>query len=404
MPGSNQTERTAKRPPALLVGRDHGAVAGEAQLHALGRGVLDRDVLLDHRHRLEAGAVAVLARRARARLVDVEVLLVDREDRQAEGDVLVVADRDARERGLAGADDVQPGADEVREVAQRRHALGAVRVVGEDRPARARAPAGDRPVVRALLPARPRAAAGRGELDRRDRQVVDVEHVGGDGVEVEALGDLVAPGRLELLAQRLRLAAEVAQDERALDLVGEVGDEPVAADPHDVLGRPALGPVAERLELDRQRRGPALDLVDVGVDARGEGGGDLLGVVAVGGVLAREVAAVEEQPRGAVLLDVVAAERGRQPPEPAAAPQVDLPEPVARGVEALEQERVGLGRAVDVRDPPAVDEDLAGRRQAGEDEARLRAARAGAARPPRTAPPARRSPSPRSGGASTPVP
>ena len=145
----------------------------------------------------------------------------------------------------------------------------------------------------------------------------------------------------------------------------------MAADAHDILGRPALGPVAERLELDRQRCGALLDLLDVGVDAVRERGGDLLRVVAVGGVLAGEVAAVEEQPRRAVLLDVGAAERRRQPAEPAAAPEVDLPQPVARGVEALQAERVRLARGVDVRDAPAVHDDLAGRRQPCHGVARL---------------------------------
>ena len=306
--------------------------------------------------------MAVLAGAAGARLVDVEVLLVDREDRQAERDPLVVTDRDARQRRLARADHVQPGRHEMREVAQRRHALGAVRVVGEDRPPARGAPPGDRPVVRALA-GTARGAGRRGELDGRDRELVHVEHVVGDRVEVEPGRDLQLPRRLQAHAQRLGLGAEVAQDERSRDLVGEVGDQPVAADAHDVLGRPALRRVVHRLELDRERDRAALDQIDVRVHAGGERRRDRLRVVAVGGVLAGEVAAIEEHPRRAVLLEIGAPERGRQAPEAAPAPEVDLPQPVACRVEALEQERVRLAGAVDVRDPPAVHEDLARRRQ-----------------------------------------
>ena len=82
------------------------------------------------------------------------------------------------------------------------------------------------------------------------------------------------------------------------------------------------------------------------------------GVRRVRGPLALHVAAVEEQPGGAVLLDVRRAERLREQPQPAAPPQVDLEQPVAGGVEALRDEDVVGGLGVQVRDPPLVDDEL----------------------------------------------
>ena len=52
------------------------------------------------------------------------------------------------------------------------------------------------------------------------------------------------------------------------------------------------------------------------------------------------VAAIEEEPRGAVLRHVAGAEIRGEQAEPALPPEVDLPEPVAGGVEALREEQV----------------------------------------------------------------
>ena len=64
------------------------------------------------------------------------------------------------------------------------------------------------------------------------------------------------------------------------------------------------------------------------------------GVLAVGGPFGCHVAAIKEQARGPVLGEVARTEIGGQQAEAALAPKVDLPQPVARGVEALQEEQV----------------------------------------------------------------
>ena len=352
--------------PAHVLGDDR-PMTREAERHRRGRGAPDGDLLQHGAHRLPAVAVAVLRRLVGLGPVDVEVLLVDGEDREAEGDAVVVADGDAGQGRLPRPDHVQPGGVEVREVAQRRHALGAVRVIGEDRAARRGPPARDRPVVGAdvLGPARPRGHRGqarggllRRELDGLRRELVDGQDVLGDVVEIEPVRHHGLPARLEPAAQRLGIAAELAQHERTGDLAVDVLCQAVAPDAHDVLGRPALRRVVERLELDGQRHDAALDELHVGVDPRREARGDGFGVGGIGVPLALDLAAGEEQARGAILLEVGRPECGREAAQSPPPPEVDLPQPVARRVEALEEERVVLALRVEVRNPPAIHEDL----------------------------------------------
>src|SRR5690606_31139236 len=82
----------------------------------------------------------------------------------------------------------------------------------------------------------------------------------------------------------------------------------------------------------------------------------------------RHVAAIEEEPRGAVPGHEIRPEVARGQAEPALAPHVDLPQAVAPGIEALGEEGACLALGVDVRNPPAIDQDLDLAVQAGEQD------------------------------------
>jgi len=65
------------------------------------------------------------------------------------------------------------------------------------------------------------------------------------------------------------------------------------------------------------------------------------------------------------LFEVAGAEIGGEEAEAAFAPEVDLPEAVAGGVEALDEEEVGAIFGADMGDAPAVDVDGGGGGEAG---------------------------------------
>lgn len=95
--------------PAQVL-RNDGPVDGVAQGNAARRrGSGNRDLLLNHPHRLPFAPVFVLLGIGRIQLLDIEVALVNADNREAEADILVVPERDAGQSGLAGADRVQPG-------------------------------------------------------------------------------------------------------------------------------------------------------------------------------------------------------------------------------------------------------------------------------------------------------
>ena len=108
-PRRAQRDRRAAR---RILG-EHRAVAREAQHHLAPGGVAAHGDLLAHLgHALPAVRHAVLGRFARtpARAQHVEVLLIHAEDGEPERDVTVVAERDAGQRGLAGADQARAAA------------------------------------------------------------------------------------------------------------------------------------------------------------------------------------------------------------------------------------------------------------------------------------------------------
>ena len=82
----------------------------ELQCHLHARLPLDRDRLAHHPHRLPGVPVTVARRVGRVGRVDIQVLLVDGEDRQAPRPVFVVPDRDPGHAGSPAPIMSQPGA------------------------------------------------------------------------------------------------------------------------------------------------------------------------------------------------------------------------------------------------------------------------------------------------------
>ena len=260
----------------------HRPVTGEIQLDVPGRAGLHLNALVHDLHRLPAAAVAVLARVGGVEVVDVEVFLIDREDGQAEGDLVVVAEADAGLGRLAGADDVEAGCAQGHDVAQRWDAQGPVRIVGQHGAAGGAARGRDHPVVGALggglgveigqvagVVGRG-AGGGRREAHVAGGQLVVVEHVGRNRAGVEAGRNRQRVRRLDLDPQPVQLKAGGAGDLGALYLGVDIAGEAVAADTHHVLGRPEVRLALRQLELDRQRLGAGTDGPNIGVDPAGE--------------------------------------------------------------------------------------------------------------------------------------
>ncbi len=86
---------------------------------------------------------------------------------------------------------------------------------------------------------------------------------------------------------------------------------------------------------------------------------------AIAGPFGRHVAPVEEQPGGTVLRQIARAEIGCEQAKAALAPQVDLPQAVPGGVEALQQEDVAFATRADMSDAHLVDQDLGRLRKTG---------------------------------------
>ncbi|MNM88443.1 hypothetical protein D3C81_1006600 [compost metagenome] len=303
--------RGAQHPGALGpgVGVEHRAVARVVDGHRARRGLpAHRDLLGDGFHRLPAALVAVLARLPGVGLVDVEVFLIHVEPGQAEGDGAVMANRDAWQERLAGADHGQSRRVQVADVAQARRAVRAVRVIGEDRPARGGAAARDDPVVRAQAAAgvagcidhrielvhrhvpgpRGRSLAGARcppllRKARRGRgQRVGLLQLGhGQRAGVQPLGQLRLDRRIEFAAHPVgahRVGLAFAEHRRAVHLAREIERQAVVANPHDVFGAPERRLVVQHPELGRQQRRVGLRLRHVGVHAGHEGFGHALGV------------------------------------------------------------------------------------------------------------------------------
>ncbi|MCY1232599.1 hypothetical protein D9M72_451000 [compost metagenome] len=263
-----------------------------------------------------------------------------------------------------------------------------MRVVGQDRAAGGGALAADDPVVR------PEAAAGVAvgvhqcvELVERDagglriaprlfrearcgsgQFVGAAQFGGGNRAGVDAGTEPGLDLRVEFAAQPVGtrgvlfgLAIELG----AFDFAGEVERQAVVADAHDVFGLPARRLVVELAEFGRQQLGLLLGQRHIGVHPGHEGLGHALGVGAVGQPFAVHVAAKQHRARHAVAVGIGRAEIPGHLAKSALAPQVDLPQAVARGHEALHEEGVVERAGIDMRHAPAVDQHAGGLFQAG---------------------------------------
>ncbi|MNL57532.1 hypothetical protein D3C87_1811060 [compost metagenome] len=100
--------------------------------------------------------------------------------------------------------------------------------------------------------------------------------------------------------------------------------------------------------------------IHIGVDAGGKRGQDGLAFGVIAGEFGLHVAPEQEQARGAVLFDEARAKLLGHLAFTLPAPQVQLPQAVARGGKALREEQVILVLRIDMRDAVAVPHNLHG--------------------------------------------
>ena len=253
-----------------------------------------------------------------------------------------------------------------------------VRIIGQDRPTGRGMGGVHDPVVGALprdfgivlgQPLQVRCLGHHGAAIEahiaRGQQIV-LQHLRPDDAGIEALGHLDLVGGFELAAQGLVREAAETQGPGADHLRRQIAHQGVAADADHVVGGPGLRGRAGHGELRRGRAAASADLGDIGVDPGDEGLCPALRLGGIGGPFRRHVAAIEKQARGPVLLHEFRSEAGGQAPQPALAPEVDLPQPIPGGVVALQEEGVvGVG-PVDMGDAPVIHDDFPGGGQAGD--------------------------------------
>lgn len=284
-------------------------MAGKRELDCAGRLVAHRNFLPQHGELLPAVAVVVAAVVARIELVDVQIFLVQREDREPEGQRTVVPERDSRQRRLARADHVHAGCGQVRDVAQRRHRVPAVRQQRPSRPGAFRRrpscccrPDRVRRGARLRRRTRPGGSRGRryaagpraacpGRNRPEPRSCTPDPGAGPRGPTPVPLPR--PPARATSLSRSrvmpwLRMRTTSAGSQRS-------GRDPST---RNSSGQPA------RIPLQPE---------DVGVDAGGEPGPDLLRLRGVPRPLDVHVAAVQEQPSRVILLDVLGTEHLGEP-------------------------------------------------------------------------------------------
>src|SRR3990170_799283 len=121
---------------------------GEEQLDGSGLLALDLNGLPHDPHVLPAVPESVLVQVAGVELINVEILLIDGKDRQAECNLPIMSDGDPRQCRLTCSDHRHSGRIQMYDVAQGRHAMGAMRIVGQNRPTCCCSGACDNPVVR----------------------------------------------------------------------------------------------------------------------------------------------------------------------------------------------------------------------------------------------------------------
>ena len=200
-------------------------------------------------------------------------------------------------------------------------------------------------------------------LRRRERDILRAElvvlqDVLRDRARVEARRHGSLPLGLELGAQAVCIEAGCTCDLRAPDFRSHVARQAMAADANHVLRLPEVGLRSGDLELRRRRPGAVPNLLHESIHAFDESFGVGFGIGPVRGPFLVHVAAIEEHAGGAVLIRVIGTEILREQAEAALAPEIDLPEAVARSIVALHEEGVMLVRRVDVRDAPMIDDDF----------------------------------------------
>jgi len=207
-----------------------------------------------------------------------------------------------------------------------------------------------------------------GERHRRRRQRERVENGERDVGKVEAFRNGGRDLGLDLAAQRIKALAALGHHVGADHFRHAVAGQAMAADADDIFRLPARRAGVHQREFFRQRRFAGLYLRDARIDAPDEGGADVPRVRPVGGPLRLHVSRVEEEPRRPVLLQVARPEIGRQKAEAALAPEVDLPQAVARCVPALGEEQVVLCFGPDMGNALPVDGDFDGPFETGQHE------------------------------------
>ena len=146
-PGREPDAAHGDRAGFFGIAPDHRAMAGEFAKPRLVGITLDRESLGAAFHRLKAIAIAITRGIGRVGLVDIDILLIGSEDRQAETRLAIMAHAEAWYGRFACADAVKPRRGEMDDIAQRGQGMGAMRVTGQDWRPRLRATAMYGPVV-----------------------------------------------------------------------------------------------------------------------------------------------------------------------------------------------------------------------------------------------------------------
>src|SRR5215472_5554302 len=127
----------------------HRTMLSELERKALRRAVFHGDYGLLRSHRFPLTIAPVLQRIRRIELLDVEILLIHREDRKSPRDVLVVSNGDTWKGRFAGADHIPPWCTQMHDVTQRRKRNHAMRIIRQYRLAGRGKLAGNGPVIAA---------------------------------------------------------------------------------------------------------------------------------------------------------------------------------------------------------------------------------------------------------------
>ena len=289
----------------LSISVQHGSVSREPQLGLERRPFLDCDRFIHFLHHVPITVVAIAAWIRGIGLIHVKIFLIDREDGESPRPALVVADRDAGEGRLAGADHVPAGSDQVHPVPERRQLHRSMRVVGHDRTAQSCVIARYHPVVASLslgiglcgfsirkrlewsrqigafaTGAVPILVQRKNILGKKPnghaRCVIDVENRVADQGQVDrTIGFQVRlPGmKIEKFARAV--APHEVNELGILHLLGRVAEQAVVPGYND-LRRPFAGFNPQESELQWQPCRLAFGELDKGVDSRDEIRDDLV--------------------------------------------------------------------------------------------------------------------------------